>query len=130
LNIVRVKKNIAADVLSRTNFENNTEVDSANTFKILVAKEGDGLDMRKLINRLPWEQGNDKELGKIVTALNKPPHVYEKHFSLYNNHLFHRTDEHSDDWRLCIPLTLIRELVKDCHIRYGHIGPKKCSEIF
>ena len=92
----RGKENVVADVLSRTDFNNNTDVDTANTYKIFIIKEVEGVNMKKLIHNLATEQEKDTELGKIITALNKIPNIpnkWEKHFSLYDKHLFHRTNE-------------------------------------
>ena len=76
-------------------FDNNTEVDMANTYKIFIIKEAEGVDMKKLIHILATEQGKDTELGKIIIALNQIPNIpkkkWEKHFSLYDKHFFHRT---------------------------------------
>ena len=90
------------------------------------------VDMKKLISNLAAEQERDTELNKITLALSQipnVPHKWEKHFSLFNKHLFHRANEQGDDWKLCIPKVIIPEVVRDCHLRYGHIGPKKCSDI-
>ena len=106
------KENVVADVLSRTDFDNSTEVDIANTYKIFITKEVGGVDMKKLINDLATDQEKDAELGKIMLALNQIPnipHKWEKHFSLYNKHLFHRTDKQGDDWKVCIPKVIISD---------------------
>ena len=50
-------------------------------------------------------------------------------YSLFNKYLFHRANEQGDDWKVCIPKVIMPEVVRDCHLRYGHIGPKKCSDI-
>ena len=60
------KENVVADVLSRTDFDNSTEVDLANTYKIFITKEVGGVDMKKLISNLATEQERDTELGKII----------------------------------------------------------------
>ena len=47
---------IVADVLSRTDFDNNTEVDVANTYKIFIIKEAGEVNMKKLISNLATEE--------------------------------------------------------------------------
>ena len=84
-----------------------------------------GVDMKKLIHNLATEQGKNTELGRIIIAVNQIPNIpfkWEKHFSLYNKHLFHQTNGQSDDWKVCLPKVIIPEVVKDCHLGYGHIA--------
>ena len=47
-----IRDSVVADVLSRTDFDNSTEVDLANTYKIFITKEVGGIDMRKINKRL------------------------------------------------------------------------------
>ena len=78
------------------------EVDIANTYKMFVVKE---VDMKKLISNLAAEQERDTELNKIILSLSQipnVPHKWEKHFSLFNKHLFHRANEQGDDWKLSL----------------------------
>ena len=71
----RGKENVVADVLSRTDFDNSTQVDIANTYKIFIIKEVGEIDMTKLINNLAADQERDTELGKIMCFKSDTQHT-------------------------------------------------------
>ena len=54
---------------------------------------------------------------------------YSAHFQVYQGILFKKVEGGERDWRLVIPEGLIDRIIWDCHIRYGHFGAKKCTNV-
>lgn len=111
--------NIVGDVLSRIDSEGGEAVDVARVFLV---------NLSKLCKTMPTLQQNDVRLADICNRL---PHntKLQDYFLIYQKCLFQRSNKESEEWKLCIPKSVISDVIWDCHNENGHIGSYKCYSL-
>ena len=127
------KENIAADILSRfptTTVDNRCDVVGSEE-EILVAaiKLLPPVDMklRKSLKEIEQSQMVDARFGESYRTLMERDEPDEhKQFKLFNKKLFHKAGRGDENWKLCIPSSLIVEVIYAVHVEIGHFGSKKC----
>lgn len=122
--------NVVADVLSRYPedlYSNQgmtmTEELEINAIKIQISSE-----MKSNLKNIYRHQNNDEKLAKVIDTIksDKPSKINER-YKIFNNKLY-RKDR--GRWKLMIPINLSRQIIKDIHVAYGHVGCKKTLQLF
>ena len=115
-------ENTIADAISRqTTKENHANEFKRNTIVLYhLAKKANRSWKLKLANP-PTEQRMDPRLMEIQKNI-----ANQTNYSVSNGLLY---KDGQGSWKFCLPKTLVKELVMECHHIYGHIGGKKCQRM-
>ena len=119
------KQNIAADVLSRINLQNQTfdgeKEQIAKVYHIMKSRE----DLKNILKDVKAQQEADPKLGNIRKRVLEGDEVINKYYCIHDDTLFIRNTPHQENWKLVIPPGIERPLIIDYHDRYGHMGALK-----
>ena len=119
------RKNIAADVLSRINVTDQTfEGEKEKIFKVFCIIKN-RKDLEDILNEVVVQQKQDPKLINIRNRLLEDEEVVNKYYCIHQDILFVKTKKHNSTWKLVVPKTLENKIIKDYHVRYGHMGTVK-----
>ena len=68
------------------------------------------------------QQKQDSKLLNIRNRLLEDEEVVNKYYCIHQDILFVRTKKNNSTWKLVVPKTLENKIIKDYHVRYGHMG--------
>jgi hypothetical protein len=121
------KENIVADLLSRTDIENQEIREEEKFFKVLNLNEKFPED---IIAELKEKQKEDRHLKKVMEQMEQGDHqenttYYLDFYIIHKGILFKRKNE---DWKICTPESMEEKIIKWYHEK-AHMGSKKTQKI-
>ena len=119
------KYNIAADVLSRVNIQNQTFEGERETVAKVYHIIKDRTELAEIINKIKLQQRSEEKLNNIRQRLINKDERVTPYYCVYQDVLFIKNTNQSNQWKLLIPKTIEKEITMDYHIRYGHMGAIK-----
>ena len=63
-----------------------------------------------------------EQFGKLARIDNK----FEDSFKIFHGTLFHRNRSENSGWKLCVPSSMVQNVVIAVHCDLGHFGSTKC----
>ena len=119
------KCNIAADVLSRVNIQDQTFEGERETVAKVYHILKDRTELADIINKIKLQQKSDEKLRNICKRLTEQDDRITPYYCMYKDILFIKDRNQCNQWKLVIPKTIEKEITMDYHIRYGHMGAIK-----
>lgn len=122
------KDNIVADILSRYPEDRNTEepLDENHEYyihKISVRMSPEILAKLRNISNI---QMRDEKLKQIVLKIRENrENKLNQYYQIVNNKLYRKCKQ---QWKLYVPSDISKDLIKEIHVMYGHIGGRKLHE--
>ena len=113
------RSNVAADVLSRINIQNQTFEGEKETIAKIYHIIKDKSELAEIIDKIKYQQENDSKLNKICQRLNEQDDRITPYYCIHNDILFIK-DRHNCNQRKIEgeekPRTIEREITMDYHI--------------
>ena len=85
----------------------------------------DRKDLENIVNKIVLQQEQDTKILNIRKRLMESEAIINKFYCIYKDILFIKTKKNKDTWKLVIPHSLENQIIKDYHVRYGHMGTLK-----
>lgn len=117
------RENVIPDILSRTDFDGGYESRNKNEFKMFNIVREDKY-LIKLIKRIKEKQITDNWICKVRKQLNEGNLLVNKFYTEHENLIFCNKGR-NQYWKLCVPDECAEELIKEIHLRQGHVGTEK-----
>ena len=117
------KENVIADAISRqtTQTLGSDNTGDGNIIKLNHLAKRPGKSIRNHLTNLLEEQKKDPKLNPIRNDIANHPNHRLIHDLLYK--------KHQETWRIHLPITIVEELIANCHEIYGHVGARKCHHM-
>ena len=82
----------------------------------------DRKDLEEIVNEIVQQQKQDTKLANIRRRVIESEEIINKFYCLHKDILFIKTKKNHGTWKLVVPTSLENKLIKDYHVRYGHMG--------
>lgn len=128
------KENVVADILSRYPQKETGELldPPCADQELMIAgiKNPINSELRRKLKTIGRVQEEDSRFGKIIRELKSDVNSkFHKSFKMLHGNLFYSAPKGDSSWKLCLPKSLIVEIVTAVHKEIGHFGSKKCHAI-
>ena len=82
----------------------------------------DRKDLEDIVSEIVLQQKQDTKLSNIRRRLLESEKIINNFYCIHKDILFIKTKKNQGTWKLVVPNSLENKIIKDYHVRYGHMG--------
>ena len=112
------RKNVAADVLSRINVENQTFEGGKEKIAKVYYILKDRKDLEDIVSEIVLQQKQDTKILNIRRRLLESEEIINNYYCIYKDILFIKTKKNQGTWKIVVPNSIENKIIKDYHVRY------------